>query len=52
MSARVRVRRLRSVCGWCRARWRTGTRRFWGLAIAGYALTVVSVPLLGVAGVL
>ncbi|MGW5430050.1 MFS transporter [Streptomyces sp. NPDC004059] len=28
------------------------TRRFWGLAIAGYALTVVSVPLLGVAGVL
>ncbi|MFJ5531042.1 MFS transporter [Streptomyces sp. NPDC093261] len=28
------------------------TRRFWGLAIAGYALTVVSVPLLGAAGVL
>ncbi|MET7853365.1 MFS transporter [Streptomyces avermitilis] len=28
------------------------TRRFWGLAIAGYALTVVAVPLLGVAGVL
>ncbi|MFF4547223.1 MFS transporter [Streptomyces sp. NPDC001435] len=28
------------------------TRRFWGLAIAGYALTVVTVPLLGVAGVL
>lgn len=28
------------------------TQRFWGLAIAGYALTVVSVPLLGVAGVL
>lgn len=28
------------------------TRRFWGLTIAGYALTVVSVPLLGVAGVL
>ncbi|MFI2200442.1 MFS transporter [Streptomyces sp. NPDC020192] len=28
------------------------TRRFWGLAIGGYALTVVSVPLLGVAGVL
>ncbi|GGR77049.1 hypothetical protein GCM10010269_15350 [Streptomyces humidus] len=28
------------------------TRRFWGLAIAGYALTVVSVPLLGVVGVL
>ncbi|MGW2642820.1 MFS transporter [Streptomyces sp. NPDC001348] len=28
------------------------TRRFWGLAIAGYALTVVSVPLLGVAGTL
>jgi MFS family permease len=28
------------------------TRRFWGLAIAGYAPTVVSVPLLGVAGVL
>ncbi|MES4907656.1 MULTISPECIES: MFS transporter [unclassified Streptomyces] len=28
------------------------TRRFWGLAIAGYTLTVVSVPLLGVAGVL
>ncbi|MGW2646956.1 MFS transporter [Streptomyces sp. NPDC001393] len=28
------------------------TRRFWGLAIAGYALTVLSVPLLGVAGVL
>ncbi|MFD6323123.1 MFS transporter [Streptomyces sp. NPDC058442] len=28
------------------------TRRFWGLAISGYALTVVSVPLLGVAGVL
>ncbi|MFF7644421.1 MFS transporter [Streptomyces canus] len=28
------------------------TRRFWGLAIAGYALTVISVPLLGVAGVL
>lgn len=28
------------------------TRRFWGLAIAGYALTVVSVPLLGVAGAL
>ncbi|MEU1270287.1 MFS transporter [Streptomyces sp. NPDC005799] len=28
------------------------TRRFWGLAIAGYALTVVSVPLLGVVGAL
>ncbi|WP_327370682.1 MFS transporter [Streptomyces sp. NBC_01217] len=28
------------------------TRRFWGLAIAGYALTVISVPLLGVAGAL
>ncbi|MEU6284487.1 MFS transporter [Streptomyces sp. NPDC047028] len=28
------------------------TRRFWGLAIAGYALTVVSVPPLGVVGVL
>ncbi|MCX2180136.1 MFS transporter [Streptomyces sp. SKN60] len=28
------------------------TRRFWGLAIAGYALTVVSVPLLGVTGTL
>jgi MFS family permease len=28
------------------------TRRFWGLAIAGYALTVISVPLLGVVGVL
>ncbi|MFE8948663.1 MFS transporter [Streptomyces sp. NPDC007856] len=28
------------------------TRRFWGLAIAGYALTVASVPLLGVVGVL
>ncbi|UXY26067.1 MFS transporter [Streptomyces sp. HUAS TT20] len=28
------------------------TRRFWGLTIAGYALTVLSVPLLGVAGVL
>lgn len=28
------------------------TRRFWGLAIAGYLLTVVSVPLLGVVGVL
>ncbi|MEV5872917.1 MFS transporter [Streptomyces sp. NPDC052101] len=28
------------------------TRRFWGLSIAGYALTVVSVPLLGVAGAL
>lgn len=28
------------------------TRRFWGLAITGYALTVVSVPLLGVAGTL
>jgi len=28
------------------------THRFWGLAIAGYALTIVSVPLLGVAGVL
>lgn len=28
------------------------TRRFWGLAIGGYALTVVSVPLLGVPGVL
>ncbi|MFJ9833832.1 MFS transporter [Streptomyces sp. NPDC101169] len=27
-------------------------RRFWGLAIAGYALTVVSVPLLGVVGAL
>ncbi|MCW7942909.1 hypothetical protein AAW14_12910 [Streptomyces hygroscopicus] len=26
------------------------THRFWGLAIAGYALTVISVPLLGVAG--
>ncbi|MER5429541.1 MFS transporter [Streptomyces sp. NPDC002588] len=28
------------------------TRRFWGLATAGYALTVISVPLLGVVGVL
>ncbi|MEU8032553.1 MFS transporter [Streptomyces sp. NPDC049099] len=28
------------------------TGRFWGLAIAGYALTVASVPLLGVVGVL
>ncbi|MEV6591915.1 MFS transporter [Streptomyces acidicola] len=28
------------------------TRRFWGLAIGGYLLTVVSVPLLGVAGTL
>ncbi|MGR6968752.1 MFS transporter [Streptomyces cynarae] len=28
------------------------TRRFWGLAVAGYALTVVSVPLLGVVGTL
>ncbi|MFF3905718.1 MFS transporter [Streptomyces sp. NPDC001848] len=28
------------------------TRRFWGLAIAGYALTVLSVPLLGVVGTL
>ncbi|GGU91991.1 major facilitator superfamily protein [Streptomyces filipinensis] len=28
------------------------TRRFWGLAIAGYALTVASVPFLGVVGVL
>ncbi|WP_229887280.1 MFS transporter [Streptomyces olivaceoviridis] len=28
------------------------TRRFWGLSIGGYALTVLSVPLLGVAGVL
>ncbi|WP_327691798.1 MFS transporter [Streptomyces sp. NBC_00461] len=28
------------------------TRRFWGLAIAGYALTVISVPLLGVVGAL
>ncbi|MGW0999859.1 MFS transporter [Streptomyces sp. NPDC002520] len=28
------------------------TRRFWGLAIGGYALTVVSVPLLGIAGAL
>ncbi|MDF3298982.1 MFS transporter [Streptomyces tropicalis] len=28
------------------------TGRFWALAIAGYALTVVSVPLLGVAGTL
>jgi MFS family permease len=28
------------------------TGRFWGLTIAGYALTVVSVPLLGVAGAL
>ncbi|WP_370410410.1 MFS transporter [Streptomyces fradiae] len=28
------------------------TRRFWGLAIAGYALTVVSVPLLGATGTL
>ncbi|GAB1340505.1 MFS transporter [Streptomyces sp. E-15] len=28
------------------------TRRFWALTIAGYALTVVSVPLLGVAGAL
>ncbi|MEV4430581.1 MFS transporter [Streptomyces sp. R-07] len=28
------------------------TRRFWGLTIAGYALTVASVPLLGAAGVL
>ncbi|MGW5418748.1 MFS transporter [Streptomyces sp. NPDC003943] len=28
------------------------TRRFWGLAIAGYALTVASVPLLGTVGVL
>ncbi|MEW2288084.1 MFS transporter [Streptomyces sp. NPDC047841] len=28
------------------------TRRFWGLSIGGYALTVVSVPPLGVVGVL
>nr|WP_188273608.1 MFS transporter [Streptomyces sp. CBMA152] len=28
------------------------TRRFWGITIAGYALTVVSVPALGVVGVL
>ncbi|MFB7452704.1 MFS transporter [Streptomyces sp. NPDC056194] len=28
------------------------THRFWGLTIAGYALTVASVPLLGAAGVL
>jgi MFS family permease len=28
------------------------TRRFWGLAVAGYALTVVSVPPLGVVGTL
>lgn len=28
------------------------TRRFWGLAIAGYTLTVLSVPLLGVVGTL
>ncbi|WP_223279564.1 MFS transporter [Streptomyces sp. SDr-06] len=28
------------------------TRRFWGLSIAGYALTVASVPLLGVVGAL
>ncbi|MEU5432123.1 MFS transporter [Streptomyces sp. NPDC020719] len=28
------------------------TRRFWGLTIAGYALTVASVPFLGVVGVL
>lgn len=28
------------------------TRRFWGLTIAGYALTVITVPLLGVAAVL
>jgi MFS family permease len=28
------------------------TRRFWGLAIAGYTLTVASVPLLGVVGAL
>ncbi|QJS14695.1 MFS transporter [Streptomyces argyrophyllae] len=28
------------------------TRRFWGLSIGGYALTVLSVPPLGVAGVL
>ncbi|MEV6834016.1 MFS transporter [Streptomyces sp. NPDC051133] len=28
------------------------TGRFWGLSIAGYALTVLSVPLLGVTGVL
>ncbi len=28
------------------------TRRFWGLAIAGYAVTVVSVPPLGTVGVL
>ncbi|MER6810886.1 MFS transporter [Spirillospora sp. NPDC000708] len=28
------------------------TRRFWALTIAGYALTAVSVPLLGLAGVL
>ncbi|MGC9537564.1 MFS transporter [Streptomyces sp. UG1] len=39
------MRRRRWRCGWCRG-------RFWGLAIAGYALTVVAVPLLGVAGVL
>ncbi|MEU6196672.1 MFS transporter [Streptomyces sp. NPDC047061] len=28
------------------------THRFWGLTIAGYALTVISVPLLGAVGVL
>ncbi|MER7178357.1 MFS transporter [Streptomyces hyaluromycini] len=28
------------------------THRFWGLTIAGYALTVISVPLLGTVGVL
>jgi len=28
------------------------TRRFWGLTIAGYALTVITVPLLGIAAVL
>jgi sugar phosphate permease len=28
------------------------TRRFWGWTIAGYALTVITVPLLGIAGAL
>ncbi|ATL29336.1 MFS transporter [Streptomyces formicae] len=28
------------------------TRRFWGLTIAGYALTVITVPVLGLVGVL
>ena len=32
--------------------WADRTRRFWGFTIAGYTLTVVSVPLLGLAAVL